>query len=619
MGDVTLTRKALTAEVFAAAKIRGSETIREYAKSIAVESIRNDIGETLLHIVAGFGRTKTTLFLLEQGADVNARDKNGQAPLHNACCHGHYSVASKLIDAGAIVDLRDYKGWSPLAMALHRKVNEEKISPSYMKVIELLIESGANPHLKSLSGKSCLSRVNNKEDRRMLRLRYILNEIRGCEEDKECRQAIVNKFLENKYLKAEDFFEIVRLGDENIELLRLLTTPQLLGSKLDDCDEITPLHRAAGYNHIEAAKLFIEEGAIVDATDRCGRIPLHNAAQYGHVEMIELLIERGSDINKQDLDGFSPLHIAASNKTFTACLKLIELGADINVKCWVGKLPYDIAESDDVREVLKPGTLRHKLELIPSSSDQAIYIDIRTGQRETTQDMIQQRALPDQLMLDSNLDGNLVNNSHTIKRITLKEKDPRFEEVRRRMLQTIKVHSTESGGYFTSYEIMSIELLLHEKVWFKYRLMCQKLEIDYGAGSKNEKLLFHGSNFIDNIETNGFDERYAQRNGMFGAGIYFAEHSSKSNQYTFGWGQGCRKHKDKSCYKCERKMIYAQVALGRSLLSKEAIPHCAHAPPGYSSITGRPESTDNLLYPEYVIYNGDQAYPLFIIRYRIKQ
>lgn len=37
-------------------------------------------------------------------------------------------------------------------------------------------------------------------------------------------------------------------------------------------------------------------------------------------------------------------------------------------------------------------------------------------------------------------------------------------------------------------------------------------------------------------------------------GIYFAEHSSKSNQYIYGigGGTGCPQHKDRSCYICQR-------------------------------------------------------------------
>jgi len=598
-------------------KAKDSSTIKDLAQlhSMNVTLVRNSRKQTLLHAAAGYGRTNLASYLIAKGADVNAQDIEGQAPLHNAACHGHFTVSSKLIESGADVNMVDYQGWSPLHFALARKDNTEKICPLYWKVIKLLLESGASPYVKSISGRSCLARIKNPEDKRAVILIHLLTQLKSCHGDKISRERIVDK-----YLDISDFFELVKSGDDNIDTLMVLTTARLLASRLVSCDNITPLHRAAGYNHLEVAKFFIDEGARVDATDSFGRIPLHNAAQYGHLDMIELLVNERSDINKQDLIGYSPLHVAASNRTFAACLKLIELGANVNSKCLAGKYPYDLAESDDVREVLRPGTLKHQLEVVPSTSDQAIYIDMQNPAGECQQMPPTYSSLPDDLMLDSSSNTRLfANTSYTIKKVILHESDWRFKLVKKRMLDSIMVHNNESGGRFTSYEILSIELILHEKVWSKYRLMCQRLEIDYGTGSKNEKLLFHGSNFVDNIQTHGFDERYAQRNGMFGAGIYFAKHSSKSNQYTFGWGQGCQDHMDKSCYVCERKMIYAQVSLGRSLVSKEAMPDCAHAPPGYSSVTGSPESTDNLVYPEYVIYSGDQAYPLFVISYKIKQ
>lgn len=67
-------------------------------------------------------------------------------------------------------------------------------------------------------------------------------------------------------------------------------------------------------------------------------------------------------------------------------------------------------------------------------------------------------------------------------------------------------------------------------------------------------ILYVGSPFIHYIIHNGFDERHAYIGGMFGAGIYFAEHSSKSNQYVWGigGGTGCAEHRDRSCYSCKR-------------------------------------------------------------------
>ncbi len=66
-----------------------------------------------------------------------------------------------------------------------------------------------------------------------------------------------------------------------------------------------------------------------------------------------------------------------------------------------------------------------------------------------------------------------------------------------------------------------------------------------------------GSPFVNAIIHKGFDERHAYIGGMFGAGIYFAENSSKSNQYVYGigGGTGCPLHKDRSCYVCHRYIV----------------------------------------------------------------
>ena len=100
-------------------------------------------------------------------------------------------------------------------------------------------------------------------------------------------------------------------------------------------------------------------------------------------------------------------------------------------------------------------------------------------------------------------------------------------------------------------------------------------------------------------------------------GIYFAENSSKSNQYVYGigGGTGCPQHKDRSCYACTRQLIVCRVTLGKSFLQFSAM-KVAHAPPGHHSVIGRP-SVGGLTFPEYVVYRGEQAYPEYLLTYRI--
>ncbi|MGO9315921.1 MAG: ankyrin repeat domain-containing protein, partial [Syntrophobacteraceae bacterium] len=57
--------------------------------------------------------------LLEQGANVNARDENRETPLHHAAYRGKTEVAALLIQKGAKVNARDVYEETPLHHAAY--------------------------------------------------------------------------------------------------------------------------------------------------------------------------------------------------------------------------------------------------------------------------------------------------------------------------------------------------------------------------------------------------------------------------------------------------------------------------------------------------------------------
>lgn len=196
--------------------------------------------------------------------------------------------------------------------------------------------------------------------------------------------------------------------------------------------------------------------------------------------------------------------------------------------------------------------------------------------------------------------------------------DKEFLAVEEEMQATIREHrdSGNSGGYFARYNIVRIQKVQNRKLWDRYAHRRHEIADENGTQSC-ERMLFHGSPFINAIVQKGFDERHAYIGGMFGAGIYFAEHSSKSNQYCYGIGGGigCPAHNEKSCYVCPRQLLLCRVALGKSFLQFSAM-KMAHAPPGHHSVIGRP-SAGGLHFPEYVVYRGEQAYPEYLVTYQI--
>lgn len=202
--------------------------------------------------------------------------------------------------------------------------------------------------------------------------------------------------------------------------------------------------------------------------------------------------------------------------------------------------------------------------------------------------------------------------------LDLCREDREFIAVEEEMQATIREHrdNGHAGGVFAKYNVVKIQKVRNKRLWERYAHRRREVA-EESNGQSTERMLFHGSPFISAIVQKGFDERHAYIGGMFGAGIYFAEHSSKSNQYVYGigGGSGCPVHKDRSCYSCYRQLLLCRVTLGKSFLQFSAM-KMAHAPPGHHSVVGRP-SAGGLCYPEYVVYRGEQAYPEYLITYQI--
>ena len=66
-----------------------------------------------------------------------------------------------------------------------------------------------------------------------------------------------------------------------------------------------------------------------------------------------------------------------------------------------------------------------------------------------------------------------------------------------------------------------IQKIRNKRLWDRYSHR-RKEVAEENHGHDNERLLFHGSPFINAIVHKGFDERHAYIGGMFGAGRFYA-------------------------------------------------------------------------------------------------
>mmetsp|Transcript_52487 Transcript_52487/g.122066 ORF Transcript_52487/g.122066 Transcript_52487/m.122066 type:complete len:1243 (-) Transcript_52487:113-3841(-) len=134
------------------------------------------------------------------------------------------------------------------------------------------------------------------------------------------------------------------------------------------------------------------------------------------------------------------------------------------------------------------------------------------------------------------------------------------------------------------------------------------------APKGNEFLLFHGTNpkAADSIAQNNFDMAFACKTGLFGAGLYFAESSTKSDEYVKPDGDD------------RYPVIICRVTLGH-------INHCESADPikdpgrdklessciggDFHSVLGNRKKARGT-YREFIVYDPHQVYPHFIVWYK---
>jgi len=104
---------------------------------------RSKLGRTPLLIAAAYdGATEAARLLIENGADVNARDKGGISVLEQAASSNHIELVRLLLAKGATVNTADEGGFTPLMAAAGNGDRNADL-------VKLLLAHGAAVNLKS--------------------------------------------------------------------------------------------------------------------------------------------------------------------------------------------------------------------------------------------------------------------------------------------------------------------------------------------------------------------------------------------------------------------------------------------------------------------------------------
>ena len=273
------------------------------------------------------GDAASSMFLIQNGADVNARNRDGLAALYYARKEKQKEIETALIRANA----KEHPAWIFVdGRTIFECASDPKTRPGQLTpFIAAIREAGASVNARAKFGHTPLHAAAKYNENPEVLTLLIKAGADVNAKDKNAQTPLHNAARSN----------------ENPEVLTILIKAGADVNAKDE-DGRTPLHHAAQSNkNPEVLTVLIKAGADLNAKDVNNWTPLHNAARYyGNPEVRTTLIKAGADVNTKDEDGRTPLHSAANvNMNSEVVRILIKAGADVNAKDNDGQTPLDRA------------------------------------------------------------------------------------------------------------------------------------------------------------------------------------------------------------------------------------------------------------------------------------
>lgn len=283
-------------------------------------------------------------FLIENGHDINKKNKNGMSLLHRICALESNNVMKQvyyLIAHGADVNLLTKNKETPIYLHVR---NIRYWNP---ELVEFLFKNGVDPskETKALSfiWGYAISRLNDP-----------VYSVRNAKK-------ITRLMYEYKVPDAvnQDIGFIIAIGyiPRIKEFLETDTTVNWESKE----ESYKMLEYAISSDDPEVVKLILTKNPNLEGFDRLSKEPVMlTAVTYGNLEIVKILLEAGADPNDRNSHNYSmtePPLVAA--KTAEMAKLLLEHGADPNLiydSYWKNTIAMKIAKSynkEVIREVLK--------------------------------------------------------------------------------------------------------------------------------------------------------------------------------------------------------------------------------------------------------------------------
>ncbi len=320
---------------------------------------KNRDGNTPLNLAAWNGKTEAVRLLLEKRANIAAKDVNGTAALALAAHQGQVEVVKLLLETGTNIEAKKDDGTTALGLAAFQ---------GQVDVVKLLLEKGADIEAKKVDGNTPLNLAAWNGKTEVVKL---LLEKRANIEAQDSSNGtttlgiaafqghadVVRLLLEkgaNIGAKNQQSNPPLNLAAWNgkVEVVRLLLEKSA-DIESRDVNGTTTLGLAAFPGQVDVVRLLLEKGADIEGKNRDGNTPLNLAAWNGKTDVVRLLLEKRANIEAQDINGTTTLGLAAHQGQVNVVRLLLEKGANIRAKNRFGNPPLNNAAWNGKPEVVK--------------------------------------------------------------------------------------------------------------------------------------------------------------------------------------------------------------------------------------------------------------------------
>lgn len=306
------------------------------AGGFEAERIRDEKGETPLHVAAGQGHHEIVRLLIEKGANLKTQADRGVTALYLACVSGNEKVVQEILAA-----------WGETSIEGDEDAFEAALE--HVNILKTLLSSAGNPRLSGERGSKLLALAANRQL-------------------SDAVQLLIEHGAE------PDIFTACILGRVD-DVRRLIeANPELVNGVQRDYPSFSAIALAVRNGHADIVELLVSKGAhLVSATAKKDRL-LHEAASQGHQKVLDLLVAHGLKLETLDDEGNSLLHAAARGVQPETISYLFAHGANVRVVNHAGKTPLHAFASVDDPEIERPANFLDRVRsvgrlLIDAGSD----------------------------------------------------------------------------------------------------------------------------------------------------------------------------------------------------------------------------------------------------------